>query len=542
MTPEEIIDYRNRDRARQANIRNLWQDTSNYVYPYVNITSTFEPGTPRTREIYDLTPLLDGEDMVSNLKHILFPAGQMFFAIKVGNNTKLPDNIQRYISMLTEVAHDRIFNSNFIVEFDEVLRSLIFFGPASIYSDWTPKTGLNYRNTVIGTYQLIENSRKLVDGIIITVSYTPRQAIEEFGENKVGKDVIEAFKDTKKANDKFEFIYLIAPREIVNPNLSGNINTNMAWEEQVVNVKEKLTVYEGGYRQFPYHTARWKRPADEKDGRGIGTEMLPQIKVLQRMNRDFNEVGNKWANPARETLDTFEGKFRTFPGADNRVRELPSSKAIDGGLNGNFNITEKSLERQTSIIDRAFYKNAFNPIEDLTGDRRTTLEIRERIRGTWPKIGTPVARIWYEQISPLVERTILLLIRNGVVERPPAELEGVNFGLEFVSPFALELRSQQSKAFQEWAFIVGEMEAVFPGATDNVDSDDAIQRLGRTLGVNTEDMASKEQRNAKREARALKEQQELELAALQAGGQAYGQTTTAPEAGSAAEMVLGSSK
>ncbi len=538
MTPEEIINIRNIELTAQSNSRNLWQRTSEFVYPYVQITSKFEDGTDRTKEIFDLTPLLDSEDMVSNLKHVLFPAGQVFFAIKVGNNTKLPDNIQRYISMLTEVAHDHIFNSNFITELDEVLRSLIHFGPAPIFSEWTLRTGLNYRNTVIGTYQLIENSKKLVDGIIITVEYTPKQAKEEFGD-KAGPDVIKALEDPKKSNIKFEYIYIIKPREIINPNLSPRVNTNMEWEEQVVNVKEKLIVLKSGYPQFPYHVARWKRPANEKNGRGISTELLPQIKVLNRMNRDFNEVGNKWANPARETLSSFDGRYRTFPGANNVVRELPSSRAVDQGLNGNFNITEKSLDRQTGIIDRAYFKNAFNPIDDLTGDRRTTLEIRERVRGTWPKIGNPVARIWYEQIAPLVERSILLLIRNGVVEQPPAELGGVGFQLEFVSPFALELRSQQSKAFQEWSFIVGEMEARFPGATDNVDSDDAIQRLGRTLGVNTEDMSSEEQRTEKREARALKEQQALELQAAQVAGQAYGQTTTAPEEGSAAELVLG---
>ncbi len=538
MTPEQIINMRNIELTAQANMRTLWQDTSNFVYPYIQITSKFEPGTRRTRDIFDLTPMLDAEDMVANLKHILFPAGQVFFAIKVGNNTKLPDNIQRYISMLTEVTHDQIFNSNFITELDEVLRSLIHFGPASIFSEWTTKTGLNYRNTVIGTYQLIENSKRLIDGIIITVEYTPQQAIDEFGKD-AGPELLKAANDPKKVNTKFEYIYIIKPRDVTNPNLSANIGSNMPWEQQVVNVKEKLIVFESGFPQFPYHTARWKRPAMEKDGRGISTELLPQIKVLNRMNRDFNEVGNKWANPARETLSSFDGKYRTFPGANNVVRELPSSRAVDQGLNGNFNITEASLDRQTAIIDRAYFKNAFNPIDDLTGDRRTTLEIRERIRGTWPKIGNPVARIWYEQIAPLVERTILLLIRNGVVEHPPAELEGVGFGLDFVGPFALELRSQQSKAFQEWAFVVGELEAQFPGATDNVDSDDAIMRLGRTLGVNTEDMASEEQRDAKREQRALKEQQQLALQATQVAGQAYGQTTGAPEEGSVAEAVVG---
>ena len=541
MTPEEIINLRNIELSAQANIRTLWQDTSDFVYPYVNITSKFHPGTRRTREIFDLTPMLDAEDMVANLKHILFPAGQVFFAIKVGNNTKLPDGIQRYISMLTEVAHDRIFNSNFITELDDVLRSLIHFGPASIFSEWTPGIGLNYRSSVIGSYQLIENSKKLVDGIIITIEYTPQQAIEEFGD-EAGPDIIKASTDPKKVNTKFEFIYIIKPRSFMNPNLSQRVNTNMPWEEQVVNVKEKLIVFESGYPQFPYHTARWTRPAHEKDGRGISTELLPQIKVLNRMSRDFNEVGNKWANPARETLSSFNGKYRTFPGANNVVRELPSSRAVDQGLNGNFNITEKSLDRQTGIIDRAYFKNAFNPIDDLTGDRRTTLEIRERIRGTWPKIGNPVARIWYEQIAPLVERSILLLIKNGEVERPPAELENINFSLDFVGPFALELRSQQSKAFQEWAFVVGELESEFPGATDNVDSDDAIMRLGRTLGVNTEDMASEEQRDEKREARALKEQQQLELQIAQIAGQAYPGSTKAPEEGSPAEQLLGATK
>jgi len=538
MTPEEIIDLRNRELSAQGNIRSLWQDTADKLYPYVSITSEYAEGSSRTDDIFDQTPMLDAEDMVSGLKQILLPSGQVFFAIKVGTNNDLPDNVQRYISMLTEVAHDQIFNSNFITEFDEVLRSLIIFGPASLYSEWTPKDGLNYRNAVIGTFQFLENSKKRVDGIIITVQYTPRQAIQEFGED-VGEEVVKASKDPKKNNDKFEFIYLIRPREVINPNLSKSVSSNMAWEETVVNVKEKKTVLESGYPQFPYHSARWKRPANEKHGRGIGTEIMPQIKVLERMNRDFNEVGNKWANPARETLESFEGPYRTFPGADNRVLELPTSRAIDQGLNGNFNITVESLKMQREVVDRAFFKNAFSPLEDLTGDRRTTLEIRERIRQTWPKIGPPVARIWQELMVGMVERSILLLIRNGVVPPPPAELEGVNFGLEFVGPFALELRSMQSKAFQEWALIVGELEQVFPGATDNVDADDAIMRMGRTLGVNTEDMASEEQRNEKRQARAQKEQQQLALQAAQVGGQAYGQTTGAPEEGSPAGALMG---
>jgi len=533
---EEIIDLRNRELQLQGNIRSLWQQTANKLYPYVQINATYETGSIRTTEIYDQTPMLDAEDMVSGLKQILIPAGQPFYAIKTSNITS--DSIQRYISMLTEVSHEAIYKSNFITEFDEVLRSLIIFGPASIFSEWTPRTGLNYKNCVLGSYQFIENSKKLVDGIILTIKYTPRQAIEEFGD-KVGREVMDAFAEPKKQNDLFNFIYLVRPRKIVNPNLSQSFSGNMPWESIIVNEKEKLIVEEGGFPEFPYHSARWKRPANEKHGRGIGTELLPQIKVLDKSMRNWIDVGNLWAVPPMEVLYSVDGPVRITPGAKNIVQEMNSIRALDSNLNGNFPINEKSLDRQQDLIHRAFFRDAFSPLQDLTGDRRTTLEIRERIKQTWHKIGPPIARVWYELLDSCVTRSILLLIRNGVVEPPPAELQGTNFGLEFVGPFALELRSQQAKAFQEWAIFVSEMESAFPGATDNVDPDDAIMRMGRTFGVNAEDMATEEERDEKRRIRAEKEQAQLALQAAQVAGQAYPGATKAPEENSPAEALMG---
>ncbi|GAH04632.1 unnamed protein product, partial [marine sediment metagenome] len=292
-------------------------------YPYVQIDSTFEPGSIKTTEIYDQTPMLDAEDMVSGLKQILIPSGQLFFAIKVGTNNEIDDTSQRYTSMLTEVSHEEIFKSNFITEFDEILRSLIIFGPASIFSEWTVKTGLNYKNCVLGSYQFLENSKKLVDGIIITIQYTPRQAIEEFGKKNVGEEVVKAFDEPKKQNDLFNFIYLVRPREIISPILSQSYSGNMPWEAIVVNEKEKIIVETSGFPEFPYHSARWKRPANEKHGRGIGTEILPQIKVLDRTTRDWIDVSNQLANPPRDVLESFEGEYRVTPGAKNITTVLP---------------------------------------------------------------------------------------------------------------------------------------------------------------------------------------------------------------------------
>ena len=442
--------------------------------------------------------------------------------------------------MLTEVSHRELFKSNFITEFDEVLRSLIIFGPASIFSDWTPKTGLNYKTCVVGSYQFIENSKKLVDGIVLTVFYTARQAIEEFSD--AGKSVQEAYDNPKKQNDLFEFIYLVRPRN-VNPSISRKFNKNMPFESVIVGVKDKIVIDEGGFPEFPYHCGRWKRPANEKDGRGIGTEIMPKIRVLDKQEKNFLDVGNRWSNPPYQVLDSFEGVVRNIPGAMNIVSEMDTIKALEAGMLGNFPINEKILARNEEEIHRAFFKNAFSPLEDLTGDRRTTLEIRERIRQTWYKIGPPVARVWYELLEGLITRSVLLLIRNDVVPPPPDKLIGVDFGIEFVGPFALELRSQQAKAFQEWVGWIGNMESTLPEGLsehpiDYIDFKDAIPRMGRTFGVNVEDMASEEEIAVKQQKRMDDEKATRAMQAAQLATEGYSKGTKKPEEGSAAEKVM----
>jgi hypothetical protein len=534
MSAEEIINLRNRELNAQLNIRSLWQDTADHIYPYIDINSESAIGSRRNTEIYDQTAMLDAEDMVSGLKYILIPSGQPFFSIQTGRDVVATDVIRRYVSMLTETAHEKIFLSNFITELDEVLRSLIIFGPASLFSEWTVKTGLNYKNCIVGSYQFLENSKRLVDGVVITVQYTPGQAKEEFGDN-AGPEVLKALTEPKRANELFKYIYLVRPRT-VNRTLSQSYSGNMPWEYIVVNEKEKIEVETGGFHEFPYHSARWKRPCNEKHGRGVGTEILPQVKYVDKIKENFIDVGNFHAKPAWQKHESIEGKVRVVPGAMVTVREMDHIKRLDA-WNGNYNETKDILTMEREVIHRAFFKNAFSPLEDLTGDRRTTLEIRERIKQSWPKIGPPVARVWYELLENCITRSILLLIRNGEVPQPPAELQGRNFGIEFVGPFALELRSQQARAFQEWAAFVGEMDTVFPGAVDNVDSDDAIVRMGRTFGVNEEDIATTEERDEKREERARRLQQKEMVEAAQAGAQAYQSATKAPEEGSPAELI-----
>ena len=175
----------------------------------------------------------------------------------------------------------------------------------------------------------------------------------------------------------------------------------------------------------------------------------------------------------------------------------------------------------------------------LPGDRRTTVEIRERVKQAMKKLAGPVYRLQSELFTPVITRSVLLLIRNGVIPYPPIELRGRGFGIEYISELALAMRDQQTQAFQRFAGLVADLDPVFPGAKDIINIDRALPDIAFTYGMKVEHLSTEEEIIAAREQRAadLAQQQALQMA--QIAGQAYLGATKAPEAGSPAEALVG---
>jgi len=534
---QEIISLEERERGKQANFRSLWQDTADFNYPRENqIVDQNEPGQSKMNRVYDTTAITESQNTASGLSQNLVPPGQRFFALKASNrDIREKDSVKSYLSKATEISHDHLFASNFMLQLVETLRSMIVFGTGNLYSEFESRTvGLNFKDYAIGTYQIMENSQGRVDTMILKFSLTARQASQEF-ENP-GKSVTEALADPESNEKEFWFIHIVRPRE--NRNLNFSDNLNMPFESIFVAIKDQEIVEEGGFDEFPYQAARWLKSSTEKYGRGIGTELLPHTRSLNTINATFEEVANGWARPAKEVLDTFEGEVNCNPDALNFVTEMGSIKAIQGDARGSFPVTKDYLEFKQQITKDAYFSNAFAPITDLTGDRRGTLEIRQRVVESFKKIGSPIGRIESELFTPTIERVVFLLQRNGMIPPPPPELEGQDFKVEYVGALSLALQSGEVEASQQWIGIVSEIEAIEPGAKDNIDFDSAIRRMARTFGVNEEDIASEEEREEKREVRRVQQQQQLEMQLAQVAGQANQGLAKAPEEGSPAEALL----
>jgi hypothetical protein len=532
---KEIIDLQEREEKKQSNFRNLWQETADLMFTRENqIVDRTTPGEEKNLMIYDTTAPMASNEMASGLSVNLVPPGQRFFAVKaLDREINELESVKMYLSLAAEIAHDEIFSSNFMLQLNETLKSLVTFGTGNLYSEYL--TGLNFKDFDVAAYQILENSEGRVDGMILKYPYTARQMVQEFGEDKIPDAVKRAYKDPKDSEKEFTIVHVTRPRDDRNPLMRDFLN--MPFESIYVCKEEIATIDEGGFEEFPFHVPRWAKSSREKHGRGVGTEILPQVRVLNRMVEDLIEMANKWANPPLEVLESFEGEVSVIPGATNFVIERDSIRSINPSAMGSFPVSKDIVEMQREIVKKAFFNDVFVQLTDLKGDRRTTLEIQERIREGLQRLGPPIGRLYAELFSPMIVRILKMLIRWGRIPYPPQELQGQGFGIEYVGPLALALRNQQIRGFQQWLGVIAEMEDIFPGSKDNVNADVAIRDIGHSFGVKPEHMMPKKKMEDIRKARAekLAQQEAMQQAALAA--QSYQQTTKAPEEGSGAESM-----
>jgi len=515
--------------------RSLWQATADLCFPRENnITHIYAHGTEKITHADD-TAITDSKIMADGLLSAIIPAGEYFFQLNVDKDNigGQSEEYTDYLARATDKLHRELFSSNYLLQMAETMRSLVVFGTGDIFSEWSAKIGgLNFKDYDISLYVILENDMGIVDTHQLKFPFTATQAVDKWGENKIGKSILEAYQSQTKKNEIFQFLHIVRPRENRNPRLEDFMN--MPFESVYIGLKDKNIIDEGGFPDFPYQVPRWMKTTGEIMGRGQGTEGLKQIRVVNQMMVDFNECSNKHVNPARDILSSFEGDYAVYPGAKNEVSELPTSKVVEG--NGDFNISEKTIEMQREVIHTMFYKDVFQPLVDLKGDRRTTLEIRERLIEGLKRAGQPVLRLWSELFRPQIRRSLNLLIRNGVIPEPPLGLETVE--IESLGLMANALSSGQATAFQRWLAVGVELNEVTP-VLDNVNVDEGYRNLGRKMGVRSEDINTPEQREEIRKQRIQQMEEDKALEAAQVAAQGYSQTTGAPESGSPADAIMG---
>jgi hypothetical protein len=525
--------------ANLESVRSTWEDHWQEILDYVmprkaDITFVRSRGEKRTEVLYDSTAITANNLLAASLQGTLTSASLPWFHLKL-RDTELNQNrdVQLWLEDSAKRMYEIFNESNFNTEVHELYLDLVSIGTGAIFveegSKGFDKEGIHFNCLHIAEYYIQENINGKVDTLYRKYKLTARQAIQEFGEEKVGEKILEAVKE--KPDKEFNFIHAVEPREDYE-RATGKSSTKLPVHSCHVCTEDKMVVRTGGYNEFPYLVPRWSKATGEIFGRSPSYNALPDIKTLNKAV----EIGLKaWAKaidpPLLVTDDGVIGRVRMTPAGITVVRHDGAIKPLQIG--SNWQITDMKENQLRTSIRQAYYSDQLQ-LQD--GPQMTATEVQVRYELMQRLLGPTLGRFQTEFLNPLIERTFGIMLRAGGLLPEPDVIKGQKIDIEYVGPLARSQRMEESVAIDRLYELAMSVVQVDPSIMDNINHDEAIRLRGDLLGVpkiilraRDEVQELREQRQQAQIAQQQAQQQQQQAQAALTQGQAMSEMGS-PEA------------
>ena len=517
--PDQLIQHWGKLKGERAQHERTWQEVADYMRPLRSeFTTTRSPGERRNQRIFDSTALMSADNFAGGIYGMMTNPANRWMALKLQD-----DELNDYDPVrdwLYEVE-TRIFHSfgpqvsRFYSVLPALYCDLACFGTAVFYSEDVPGSGrINDNVRPLSECVVAESAYGDVDTVYRKFSLTGRQALEMWPQGLSASARKSAEKDP---HGLISFVHCVYPNEDYRGDRLSK--TERPFLSTYVEEETRHTVAESGYFELPYQVPRWSQAAGEVYGRGIGEQVLPDVKMLNRMDETAIKVAQKEADPPLAAPD--EGVIkaaRTWPGGitygaiDQQGNQL--LKPLYTG--GNPRLTLEMMEQRRNSIREAFY---FSLMQMLGSPNMTATEWLGRQEEKLRLLGPNLGRIQSEFLSPLVNRRFGILLRAGQLPPPPEEIQGQALKIDYVSPLARAQMAGEAQSISRLFQVIGGIAAIDPAkgqeAMDNVDVDEAVAVVSTGYAVPAKVQRGKEQVAELRGQRAQQQAFERGLAAAE---------------------------
>ncbi len=528
-----VLERYDRAKSRKQESDGLRQEAGYYSWPNAwrqvhNIEQS--EGEQNTLQLYDSTALMAAFTLTSGLFSFLMPAGAFWFGFTAQDPelNKNPD-ILKWMSMAASATHKEIWRSNFQREMFMTIRSMVVFGTGIISVELIGKD-LVFQSHHVGFMAFDDNNRGEIDTVYRKIFYTTRQAIQEFGV-KINSKTIQKAITSKKWDEKFEFVHVVSPNKDFDKTKIGAGNKKV--KSQYIMINDKTIVKKGGFDQLPYLVARFALVPGEIMGRGPAIELLPEIKMLNRMKSSFIEAAEKAVNPPLVAEDDgVVGQPVTEPNGMVYVR-AGSQFPVPLNTGTNLQLNAEVLRDQQTVVKEGFLINRFNTLENKRN--MTAFEVGVRKEDDLTIVSPQVTPLQKETLDPLLIRSLELLVKAKRIPQPPQTFD---FDIAYQGRLSLAMASVQSNAMEATLAKWQPYSEVTP-VYRNLDWHKAFRTSWLASGAPADVLTDFDEM-----IKELKEEEELNKAAAQAqiaetASKAFKNVGTTPEEGSPAEALVG---
>lgn len=515
---EKVVKRQEQLAADRSVWEEAWSELADYVLPRrADFQIKRLAGEQRVRagKVFDSTPVLANEMLAAGLHSLLTNPDSDWFRLEMDDHAineidavrEWLEDARRRMTLVFQTP-----SSGFAPAMHELYMDLGAFGTGCMLIE----DGVRFRTFHLAEIFPVENQAGLIDTIYRRFSWTARQIAERFGEAVLPAEIKNAATGMmgggghdKRPDKTFEIVHCVAPRPVRDPRRLDN--RNMAFMSVYVDVKTKTVLEESGFREFPYVVPRWAKIPGEKFGRSPAWTMLPDIKMLNAMQRTVLKGAQKTVDPPLliaddgviQPLSTVPGGLN-YGGVDANGRQLVQPLATGARIDIGLEMIERLREHIRFAFMAPLMMTPDSPVKTAT---EVVIERDERLRLMSPVLG----RLQTEFLGPLIERVFAILARRGAFRPAPEILQGRAFSVRYVSPVARAQRSGDLVEFARTMEMVGPMGALDPTVYDNFDFDKGAREISQITGISAKFVRDPQEVEVLRAARQEAQQQQLAL-------------------------------
>jgi len=489
MTKEEVeqaVERLENKKTRRQLFETTWEEIRNYMLPNRPSFNTKEPlGSKTMQHIFDGTAIDAINVCKAGINGMLTNAALPWHGIEL-EDEKLNQvtEAQEALQEVNEVMAREYHRSNFYTNIDGVYEEVIGFGESCLFIGEGKYTALNFLPIPLKELFTDENEEGTVDTVFRSFSMTARQCAQKWGTEKLTNQMKEALKQTGGNLDKeFEILHYVHPRSDREIDLSTaqykQDAQNKLYLSAYIDVDSKTILDEGGYDEFPFSVPRLFLMSGDDYGRGMGWNALPDVKMLNTMEKYGIRGWQKAVDPPITAPDEgFSMPIKTFPGGvtyNSRWREQGSEVKPLYGPNHSVmlpNYENKCEQKREQIREFFFYKQ-FRTQQQ--GQPRTAQEIIQIASENLKILGPLLNRFQEELLKPIILRSFQILFRAQMFPKLYAFLRSsgrqVKFKIVYLSPIAKAQRLYEAQELQNAFGMLLPAYQIMPELLDPVDPD-----------------------------------------------------------------------
>lgn len=504
-----ILKRYNELKTNRTQFESLWQQIAERVLPgSAQFRVTRRPGEQRTERMYDSTAALALRKYSTIIESMLTPRTVQWHRLTAPSED-LADHPE--VKAYLDVVNDLLFRaryspqSNFTGQVGAAYLELGAFGSSSLYVDDLPGYGLRYRAVPLSETYFSENHVGLIDTVFRRYDLTARQAAEAFGKDKLPRHIVNMLDRTP--DSMHCFVQAIVPND---GETGRGVLADHRWIAVTICEAGGDEVRRAGFYTFPYAISRDLTSAGEIYGRSPAVWALPDVKMLNEMNRTVIRAAHKAVEPPMMMQE--DGALQAFdfrPGAMNYgalgpngeelARPMQSAARLDIGL--------EMMQAKQQVINEAFFITLFQILAE--NPKMTATEVMERAQEKGMLLGPLMGRQQSEFLGPLIERELDVQGRAGKLPPMPDVMieAGGEYKIEYESPLARAQRADEGVSILRTFDALAQFAQVAPDIFDNFDLDESARALGQINGMRSKLIRPKDQVDAIRESRAQAQQQ-----------------------------------